>query len=150
MERTLRSLVSVLVCSLACAQTFKSDSDITPCSDDLSMAPRITQECEALLNENIDYPQKLNDILINRKVFPEHLELIFTFGDGPEVNSICVLNSSENPITPKLKRAIRNLARISPPKNLSCLSHHHAELHFSFEFDSENTRELLEKGNRVH
>ena len=150
MGKMLRSIVSVLVCSLACAQPLHSISDVTPCPSALPSVPRITEECEASLNEYVDYHEKLNNTLINRKVFPKNLELIFTFHDGPEVNSVCVSNYLDNPITPKLKRAIRNLARTSPPKDLACLSNHYAEFHFTFEFDSEKTRELLEKGTRVY
>jgi hypothetical protein len=149
MLQALGSIVIVLTCSLGCARLLLSTPEVTPCLSKPSNLPRISNECLASLSKEADYYQELNKALIKQNIFPNNLELIFSFRDGPDVESVCVFDYEQNPITGKLKRAIRKLARISPPNSLSCLSNHYAEFRFSFEFDSDETREFFEKGTLV-
>lgn len=127
----VRAISTLWICAsiLGCARP--PGSQIGFCPPIETMPPRITEECDSLLKEQFEYALKLNKELFDRMIFSERLVLIFTYRDGPAVESICVDNYAEEKISSRLVRAIRQMAKISPPENLSCLANHHAEIHFS-------------------
>ena len=129
----------------SCGHTGHTNSELVLCQPVETMLPRISEACEASLNDASAYHTRLNNALYSRKVLPDDLRLIFTFREGPIVESICILSNAQGSIDSKTERATRRMSKMPPPTNLSCLSNHHAEIRFTTEYADEKTRELLEE-----
>jgi hypothetical protein len=131
MKRAL-VVASLVTFNLSCTSSGNPWLKITQCLPTKSMVPRITEECESSLINETAYYRRLSESLLSRNVYPRRLGLIFTYKDDRTVDSICILNSTEVNLDSRLSGTIRSMSKIRPPKTLSCLSIHHAQIHFSW------------------
>ena len=131
MKRTL-AIASLLIFNLSCTNLGLQLHEITQCPTTESMAPRITESCEASWIEDASYYRQLSESLLSQNVYPRRLDLMLAYGDDRAVDSICILNFTEVNLESRLRKAIRAMSKVRPRKRLSCLSNHHAQISFSW------------------
>lgn len=141
----LRTGFYIVCFSIGCAHSPDSALKIRFCPPIKSMPPRISEPCETALNNEAKYQQRLSNSLFARKVLADDLKLIFSYSEGPAVESVCIASYSKKRIESKMASTIRRMSRIDPPSRLSCLANHHAEIRFTTEFSDETTRRVVEE-----